>query len=141
VDDTAEVLEVLEIYLNEAGYDVYKASDGLQAIERLPKYKHDGVRISISLHFSSISNLLTFLASLADLMDSLGVSFAPFPVFVSSELGTFDILLAPLLCMPLNIPSAKTAPPITKTAPKTWIGCSISLKNKTEKVTAERGSK
>ena len=37
-DDNAEVLEVLEIYLKEAGYGVYKASDGLLAIEILKLY-------------------------------------------------------------------------------------------------------
>lgn len=38
VDDNAEMLEVLEIYLKEAGYNVYKASDGLQAIKILKLY-------------------------------------------------------------------------------------------------------
>ncbi|WP_176431362.1 response regulator [Anaerovirgula multivorans] len=33
VDDNGEVLEVLEIYLREARYDVYKVSDGLQALK------------------------------------------------------------------------------------------------------------
>lgn len=35
VDDNVEVLEVLEIYLKEAGYNVYKASNGLEAIKIL----------------------------------------------------------------------------------------------------------
>lgn len=38
-DDNVEILEVLEIYLKEAGYNVYKAKDGLQAIEILRLYK------------------------------------------------------------------------------------------------------
>lgn len=35
VDDNTEVLEVLEIYLKEAGYGVHKAPDGLQALQLL----------------------------------------------------------------------------------------------------------
>lgn len=35
VDDNFEILEVLEIYLKEAGYNVYKSSDGMQALEVL----------------------------------------------------------------------------------------------------------
>ncbi len=38
VDDNTEVLEVLEIYLREVGYVVYKAINGLQAIELLKLY-------------------------------------------------------------------------------------------------------
>ena len=61
VDDNVEVLEVLEIYLKEAGYDVYKASDGLQAIEILKLYsihliimdimmpKLDGIKATLSI--------------------------------------------------------------------------------------------
>lgn len=35
VDDNPEILEVLEIYLTEAGFGVYKARDGRQAMELL----------------------------------------------------------------------------------------------------------
>ena len=35
VDDNPEILEVLEIYLKEAGFGVYKARDGRQAMELL----------------------------------------------------------------------------------------------------------
>lgn len=38
-DDNAEILEVLEIYLKEAGYNVYKAEDGLRAIDVLKLHK------------------------------------------------------------------------------------------------------
>ena len=66
-DDDKEIVDAIEIYLQQEGYQVYKAYDGVQAMEAIKKYnihlliidimmpKLDGIRATLKIReFSSI---------------------------------------------------------------------------------------
>ena len=63
-DDDKEIVEAIEIYLMQEGYDVEKAYDGIQAVEIMKNKKIDLMIIAVSYtHLVASSSLLLRLLS------------------------------------------------------------------------------
>ena len=81
-DDDKEIVDAIEIYLQQEGYQVYKAYDGVQAMEAIKKYnihlliidimmpKLDGIRATLKIReFSSIP--IVFLSAKSEDTDKI----------------------------------------------------------------------
>ena len=81
-DDDKEIVDAIEIYLQQEGYQVYKAYDGVQAMETIKKYnihlliidimmpKLDGIRATLKIReFSSIP--IVFLSAKSEDTDKI----------------------------------------------------------------------
>lgn len=81
-DDDKEIVDAIEIYLQQEGYQVYKAYDGVQAMEAIKKYnihllimdimmpKLDGIRATLKIReFSSVP--IVFLSAKSEDTDKI----------------------------------------------------------------------
>ena len=115
-DDDKEIVDAIEIYLTQEGYEIYKAYDGMQAIEQLKKVqfnlliidimmpKLDGIRATLKIREENNMPIIIVSAKSEDADKILGLNvgaddyvtkpFSPLELIarVKSQLRRFNVL-------------------------------------------------